>query len=149
MGKILLFTELERIALNKKDVVLFGERDWINDGDRVYDLFFHSKSNVEDVFGIDWPVSLVVPVIRGVSENEIPPYLAELNETHPEYCRFAIADNFLDFYDVVKRIGGREVNHLGKYVKTARKKFFEHIRDPLIEQRVSNKIREIEAITYR
>jgi len=148
MGKILLFSELERTALNrnKRDVVLFGERDWINDGDRIYDLFFHGKSNITNVYGSNWPTSLVVPVVRGLSGDEAPPYLAELNESHPDYHLFAVAGRFLDFYEVVKRIGGRDVNHLGKYVKTSKERFFRHIQNPQLERRVLDKIRDIDRV---
>jgi hypothetical protein len=147
MATILIFKELERLALDEdeKDVVLFGKRDWLDDGNRVYGFIFHAEAGVKDVYRIKWPVSLVVPVLRNIPRKNVPPALAQLNKENPDFARFAVARNLLTFYEVRGEGIGLEVINLGSYKKTPTKRFFDHVQDVKLEKEIAEIIEEIRA----
>jgi len=129
MGKILLYEELERQALNldSENLVLFGERDFIVDREVTYNLIFHGKSDVVPTTDKQ-ATSLVIPVLDYFGEKEaVLSQLALLKELRPDVSMAATSNGkYLEFYDLNPEFGGI---HLGKYKTVPEKEFMAHIHD--------------------
>lgn len=144
MGKILIFKEIRDKALdnNLDDLVLFGEKDYVNDTNNIYDLIFYSKQIVNPYLCVK-ACSLVIPVIRTFNEKEAIEKIHDLNEQFPDFNRFVVSGEFLDFYAVIKRGLGKEIKSLGKYNVVDSDKLVEYSKDPVFEQKIEQQIRKI------
>lgn len=144
MRKILIFKEIRDKAFdrNLNNLVLFGEKDYINDTENIYDLIFYSKQVIlTDPFRK--PCSLVIPVIRTFNEKEAIEKINHLNEQFSDFNRFAVSGEFLDFYEVIKKRLGKEIKGLGKYNVVDSDKLVEYSEDPTFEQKIEQQIRKI------
>jgi hypothetical protein len=139
MGKLLMFSDIERIAKSQNDdVVLFGERDMVDDGTQVYDLIYHGLSGLKSVYDSLKPSGLVIPIIKGDSITaDVHPYLANLAKENPGFTRFGVLDEILSklsFYDVHFHKIGKHVE-FKKYFVVDRDKFYERHENPSLERR--------------
>ena len=144
MGKILIFKEIRDRALDNKldNLVLFGEKGYINDTNNTYDLIFYSKQIILP-YCFEKPCSLVIPVIRTFNEKEAIEKIHDLNEQFPDFNRFVVSGEFLDFYAVIKGGLGKEIKSLGKYNVVDSDKLVEYSKDPVFEQKIEQQIRKI------
>lgn len=144
MGKIIILKEIRDRALdnNLDNLVLFGEKDYINDTKNIYDLIFYSKQ-VTIPYSFEKPCSLVIPVIRTFNEKEAIEKIHHLNEQFPDFNRFVVSGEFLDFYKVIKRKSGEKIKRLGKYNVVDSDKLVKYSKDSAFEQKIEQQIRKI------
>jgi len=129
MGKILIFEEIEEqaLALGDEDkLILFGEKNYVNDGNNIYDLIFLCMSNRVPKVN-DQVVSMVMPVLAYKGNRGIGLVLAnEYLDQHPEIRHMALSNSeFLEFFENSDNI----CVHLGKYNTTRKDLFMAHIQD--------------------
>lgn len=141
--KILIFTELEQLALDSsnKRLVLFGESRFYDDGKISYDMIFHAKT-VPNVYDVHKPVSMVVPVVNEIdltaaSSEDTARYLADLNHKHPKFNNFVVPmKDFLKFYQVHPHKIGEKLlrvvsSHKGSAYRTiSERDFVDNINHP-------------------
>jgi hypothetical protein len=113
MGKILIFQEVHEKALDVclQDLVLFGEENFIEDENGVYDLIFYAKQTYP--YDKKNPCSLVIPIVKVFNDDEAINQISNLNSKHPNFTRYAVLNDPLDFYKVSHKQSGREITHLG------------------------------------
>ena len=146
MGRILILKDVAEIAKNwnLENVVLFGEKDFIDDTNHVYDFIFFAKQTLP--YRSSKMVSLVIPVIKASSKDEAINIIYSLFMEHPDFNRFAVlqqGQDCLDFYNVCPKELGKEINLMGKYFTVDNKQFYDHVGDEGFEMAVKEKIKQI------
>ncbi|MDP3027622.1 MAG: hypothetical protein Q8N63_08000 [Nanoarchaeota archaeon] len=144
MGKILMFRPIGDLTFNNdiENLVLFGEENFVDDSEEIYDLIFHSKQ-IANPYEQKKPCSLVIPVLRTFNKTEAYKMIRDLNKAFPDFDRFAVSGEFLDFYQTIKERGKTRLKGLGKYNVVDYAPFIAHSEDPFFEQNLERKIREI------
>jgi hypothetical protein len=147
MGKILIFNAIREIAMNQKldNAVLFGEENFIDDGNHVYDLIFHVKQT--DPYKVEKVTSLVIPVFKAENEDEAISRIYHNYQNYPSFSKFAVlqeGQKFLDFYEVLQQELGKEIKLLGKYNTVDEKKFYDFSEDEECKLSIDKKRRMIE-----
>lgn len=144
MSKIIIFKEIQEKALDNslEDLVLFGEANFIKDKGKKYDLIFHAKQTYP--YEIKKQVSLVIPVLRTFNDDEAINRISSLNSKYPEFTKYAVSSEFLDFYEVVKEEQGRKIIPLGKYKVVPKKKFLDFAKNPKLARSIQEKRRIID-----
>lgn len=109
MKKIILFSDLENLALDfniRKDLVLFGDKDMIQQGENNYDIIFHHTFQPVD-FSKDYGTDLVIPVFKNKG-NQFGTIANAHHQTFQNIQRYARAEenpegkyklSFFDFTD--------------------------------------------------
>ena len=143
MGKIIILESIRTLAFDKdiENLVLFGEEDYIDDTKNIYDLIFHSKQTTP--YHFKKPCSLVIPVIRANNKERAIEKIYNLNKEFPDFTKFVVPREFLDFYEVIQKEEGTVLNSLGKYNFVDEGQFTGHAEEPGFEQKLEKKIREI------
>jgi len=148
MSKIIIFKEIQEKALDNSldDLVLFGERDFIDNSSGKYDLIFHSKQCYP--YDKEKPCSLVIPVLRttGYNENMEDIVKEAYNENpNPDFTTYAVVSEFLDFYELIldKNNSNPLTVGLGKYKCSSEKKFMKILKNPHIFMRQLQEKRRI------
>lgn len=140
MNNVIIFKEVEAQALNPEleGLVLFGEVGFIEGEEEIYDLIFHAKQT--NPYKIK-PSSLVIPVIRAQGDRAIEAVYNSYLE-HPEFTRYALASQTLDFCKVTPEEAGKKIEYT-KCKKVAEKKFLKHAQNPLMAREIIEKRRVI------
>lgn len=144
MAKKIIFDSVRDRALDHslENIVLFGERNFIEDENGVYDLVFYSKEIVP--YSYEKPTSLVIPVIKEFDDSLAIEKLLNINQEYPNFEDFAVSGEFLDFYRVHDLKQGKGVEHLGKYFHVDEDSLVEKSTDPTFENRLEHIKRKIE-----
>ena len=146
MGELIIFSEVEKMALNPslENLVLFGEPDFLKGDEGVYDLIFHAKQT--DPYSVVKPDSLVIPVLRLEEYEESLAIETVYNAylQHPDFDRYSVAADSLSFYQIVPKEHGKEIKVVGKYKKVSKRAFFNFVDDSLLKRELTSKKRVID-----
>jgi hypothetical protein len=145
---ILIFENLEGLALEGEDVVLFGEKHFFRNNDTgiLYDLLFHGISGINDTSRVESPCSLVVPVLDEFSPETLN--LSDGSSRFPGSHRFTRAiDGKLHFYDVLKDPSlGSAVISLDGYDIVDEGAFFRRINSPRMRHDIDEARKAIDGL---
>ena len=142
MGKIIIFKDIWDKALEGlENLVLFGEENWVKDPNKVYDLIFHSRQT--NPYNQEKNTSLVIPVLKNLSDDEAVLKINQLSIEHPVFDRYAVSGEFLDFYKVIKKENGNEIKLLGKYNVITEKKFIKSFGSKQLQREINERRRVI------
>tara|TARA_Y100000310_G_scaffold343510_1_gene451491 strand:- start:718 stop:1230 length:513 start_codon:yes stop_codon:yes gene_type:complete len=141
--KLIVFREIEKRALSnlEKNLVLFGEKEFINNRGTIYDLIFYAVSGIK-TNKINKFVSLAIPILQREKHSQDDSYLdmQKLFLENKYLTRFAVSDKKnLIFYDLKPLKGSQEIKSIGGYSTVGEKEFFEYIDQQKTENRIKEK----------
>lgn len=144
MTEIIIYNQVRDRAFDNdlENLILFGEKNYIDDTNKVYDLIFHSKQI--NPYSFKKPTSLVIPVIRTFNEKQAIETIYDINKQFPDFDRFAVSGEFLDFYKIVGKDSKKEIERLGKYDVVNETELKKYSKDHFFEQKINKKIIQIE-----
>tara|TARA_B100002003_G_C13832461_1_gene409083 strand:- start:1 stop:486 length:486 start_codon:yes stop_codon:yes gene_type:complete len=154
-SKLIIFRELENKALNTisaENLVLFGEKEFISDDDKLYDLGFHAVSGI-NLSKIKLISSLIIPVLK--EKNNIDKiyldmyYIAKQN---PLLTKFCVSNgNDLIFYNLITQKYGKEIKSLGGYSTVQEKEFFDFVKNecPTMESEIEERKRLVNEKSFK
>lgn len=148
MGKIIVLQSVKDVAVNLQfsNIVLFGETDFINDGNNIYDFLFYAKET--HPYEVERIMSLVIPVLRVRDEDEAISRIYGLYLKYPNFSKYAVLEqdkNYFDFYEVCPKELGKEIKCLGKYNVVEENSLFSQSLDEQFKSVIEKKRSTIDA----
>lgn len=152
MGKILIFSELESMALDKssKDAVLIGQKDQVEFGGERYNFISYGRPNI-DFRRLNnlklRPNKIIFPVVYS---GQKPNDGEEIHRIITQYLQaesmVLAKEGELEFYEIQKeRKGITNVIPLVKsYWRISKKEFFDSVRDLELEEEIKLQRKKID-----